>query len=153
MTTIGSTKLLSDKSVSGDYKRAQITSRTKGWKDLDLSLTLHPVRKDIMPLRDDNAIKNSIRNLLVSNFYERPFSKDKGANLRALLFEPADMITKISLRKNITRVIQKYEPRVLIESIDIRDVTDVNSYKITVNFKIKEYDTNTAVEIVLRRLR
>ena len=106
-----------------------------------------------MPLKDDNAIKNAVRNLLVSIFYERPFSKDKGANLRALLFEPADAITKIALRENITRTINKYEPRVLIREIDIRDVADANSYKITVNFKIKEYDTNDAVEIILRRLR
>ena len=148
-----STKILSDRSISGDVSKAQITSRKRGWKDLDLSLTLHPIRKDIMPLKDDNAIKNAVRNLLVSNFYERPFSKDKGANLRALLFEPADAITKIALRENITRTINKYEPRVLIRQIDIRDVADANSYKITVNFKIKEYDTNDTVEIILRRLR
>ena len=145
--------ILSDKSISGDLKKARVTSRIKGWRDLDLSLTLHPIRKDIIPLKDDNAIKNSVKNLLISNFYERPFSRDVGANLRALLFEPADSITKIALKDNIRRVIRKYEPRVVLRGIQINYQDDSNAYNITVIFKIKEFDTNESVEIVLRRLR
>ena len=145
--------ILSDRSISGDLKKARIASRVKGWRDLDLSLTLHPIRKDIMPLKDDNAVKNAVKNLLVSNFYERPFSRDIGANLRALLFEPADAITKIALKNNIRRVINKYEPRVVLRSIEIKYADDSNAYNITVVFKIKEFDTNESVEIVLRRLR
>ena len=148
-----STTILSDRSIIGDLKKARVTSRVKGWRDLDLSLTLHPIRKDIMPLKDDNAIKNSVKNLLISNFYERPFSRDVGANLRALLFEPADSITKIALKDNIRRVIRKYEPRVVLRGIQINYQDDSNAYNITVIFKIKEFDTNESVEIVLRRLR
>lgn len=148
-----SPKILSDRSISGELSKARTTSRIKGWKDLDLSLTLHPVRKDIVPLKDDNAIKNSVKNLLISNFYERPFSRDKGANLRALLFEPADAITEIALRDNIIRVLNKYEPRISVMRVRILHEEDSNSYNITVTFKIKEYDTNQSVEIVLRRLR
>ncbi len=146
-------KILSDKSIIGDVKKARITSRVKGWRDLDLSLTLHPIRKDIVPLKDDNAIKNSVKNLLITNFYERPFNEDIGANLRALLFEPADSITRIALRDNIRRVIRKYEPRVATKGIDIKYHEDSNTYNITVIFKIKEFDTDESVEIVLRRLR
>ena len=145
--------ILSDRSIIGDLKKARVTSRVKGWRDLDLSLTLHPIRKDIIPLKDDNAIKNSVKNLLISNFYERPFSRDVGANLRALLFEPADSITKIALKDNIRRVIRKYEPRVVLRGIQINYQDDSNAYNITVIFKIKEFDTNESVEIVLRRLR
>ena len=151
MATTGSPKILSYKSIIGNVKKAKVTSRVKGWRDLDLSLTLHPIRGDIVPLKDDAAIKNSVKNLLITNFYERPFNDDIGANLRALLFEPADTITKISLRENIRRVINKYEKRVILQNIDIKDID--NSYNITVVFKIKEFDTNESVEIVLRRLR
>ena len=145
--------ILSDRSIIGDLKKARVTSRVKGWRDLDLSLTLHPIRKDIIPLKDDNAIKNSVKNLLISNFYQRPFSRDVGANLRALLFEPADSITRIALKDNIRRVIRKYEPRVVLRGIQINYQDDSNAYNITVIFKIKEFDTNESVEIVLRRLR
>jgi len=145
--------LTGDKQISGNLEQARIVSRKKPWRDLDLSLKIHPIRKDIIPLKDDAAIKNAVKNLLVSNFYERPFQDDLGANLRGLLFEPAGMITEIQLRDSIRRVINKYEPRVKIRSIDITDLSENNSYKINVKFLIKEYDTADSVEIVLRRLR
>lgn len=153
MATTGSPKIISDRSVIGDVSKAKVTARTKGWRDLDLSLTLHPIRKDIMPLKDDNAIKNAVKNLLITNFYERPFNKDIGANLRGLLFEPADSITVISLRDNIRRVIKKYEQRVITKGVRVKYIEASNEYNITVIFKIKEYDNNESVEIVLRRLR
>jgi phage baseplate assembly protein W len=145
--------LTGDKQISGNLEQARIVSRKKPWRDLDLSLKIHPIRKDIIPLKDDAAIKNAVKNLLVSNFYERPFQDDLGANLRGLLFEPAGIITEIQLRDSIRRVINKYEPRVKIRSIDITDLSENNSYKINVKFLIKEYDTADSVEIILRRLR
>ena len=90
---------------------------------------------------------------MVSNFYDRPFSRDKGANLKGLLFEPADVFTRITMRKNLESVIRKYEPRVSIRSIKITDNADTNSYRINVNFKIKEDNTDESVSIVLRRLK
>lgn len=142
-----------DKQISGNLEQAKVVSRKKPWRDLDLSLKIHPIRKDIIPLKDDAAIKNAVRNLLVSNFYERPFQDDLGANLRGLLFEPAGIITTIQLRDSIRRVLNKYEPRIAVTSIDITDLSQDNSYKIKVKFKIKEYDSAEAVEIILRRLR
>ena len=142
-----------DKQISGNLEQAKIVSKKKPYRDLDLSLTIHPIRKDIIPLKDDAAIKNAIKNLLITNFYERPFGDDKGANLRGLLFEPVGVITNIELRDNIRTVIQRYEPRVRVTNINITDVYDTNQYRINVNFRIKEYDSASSVEIVLRRLR
>jgi len=142
-----------DKQISGNLEQARIVSKKKAHRDLDLSLKIHPIRKDIIPLKDDAALKNAVRNLLITQFYERPFGDDKGANLRGLLFEPAGFITEILLRDNIQRVIEKYEPRVNIEVIDIVDNTADNAYIVNVFFRIKEFDTATSVEIVLRRLR
>ena len=118
-----------------------------------MSLKIHPIRKDIIPLKDDAAIKNAVRNLIITNFYERPFGDDKGANLKGLLFEPNGFITEIKLRDAIDRVIEKYEPRVAVQFIDIFDNTERNEYIIHVNFRIKEFDTNNSVEVILRRLR
>ena len=142
-----------DKQISGNLEQARIVSKKKPWRDLDLSLKIHPIRKDIIPLKDDAAIKNAVKNLLVSNFFERPFQDDLGANLRGLLFEPAGFITEIQLRDNIRNVLNKYEPRVRVTNINITDNSDTNSYIIQVNFLIKEYDTEASVEIILRRLR
>jgi len=90
----------SDRSITGDLKKARVVSKKKPHRDLDLSLKIHPIRKDIIPLKDDNAIKNALKNLLVTNFYDRPFGFDKGANLKGLLFEPADLFTKIAIKEN-----------------------------------------------------
>ena len=141
------------KQIIGKLEQARVVSKKKPWSDLDLSLKIHPIRKDIIPLKDDAAIKNAVKNLLISNFYERPFQDDLGANLRGLLYEPADVITEIELRDNIYDVLSKYEPRISVTSIGITDLSDVNSYNVTVYFNIKEYDSADTVEIVLRRLR
>ena len=142
-----------DKQISGDLEQAKIVSKKKPHRELDLSLKIHPLRKDIIPLKDDAAVKNAIKNLLITNFYERPFQDDLGANLRGLLFEPAGVLTNIQLRDNIRFCIEKYEPRVSVNSIDITDVVDENRYIIKVIFTIKEFSTKDSVEMVLRRLR
>ena len=142
-----------DKQISGDLEQARNVSRKKPHRDLDLSLKIHPIRKDIIPLKDDAAIKNAIKNLLITNFYERPFADDLGANLRGLLFEPAGIITNIELRSNIRDVIEKYEPRVSVTSIDITDNIPRNEYLIEVFFNIKGINVEQVVEIPLRRLR
>ena len=153
MANTTSPLLQSDASVSGSIQKAKVVSRKKGYSDLDLSLKLHPIRKDLNVLRDDNAIKNAVKNLLITNAFERPFQPNLGANLRGLLFEPADVITKIAIKQNIINVINDYEPRVKILGISINDLSDQNAYRITVQFLIKEYDTADTVEILLRRLR
>jgi phage baseplate assembly protein W len=148
-----SSQVLEPSGVLGDLKRVQSASRLKPWTDLDLNLTLHPIRNDIIPLKDDRAIKYAVRNLLLTNFYEKPFALGLGANMRALLFEPADEITKQALRENIARAIVDGEQRVELIFINIVDEVDNNSYRVLVKFRIKEYDTQETVEIVLKRLR
>ncbi len=148
---ISSPNRLSDRSSSGSYKNSTI-ARVKGYSDLDLSLKLHPIRKDIVPLKDDQALKNSVKNLILTNFYERPFQFELGANLRGLLFEPADAITELALEDNIKRVLKK-EPRIKTTEVEVIDLPDQNSYRISVKFLIKQFDSSSSIEIVLRRLR
>lgn len=128
-------------------------ARQRQYRDLDLSLALHPIRKDIIPLKDDRAIRNAVKNLLLTNFYERPFNHGIGANLRALLFEPADAITRMAIEDNVRRTIQDHEPRVKILGVRVNNLEDQNAYNLLVRFLIKEYDTEEEVEIVLRRIR
>ena len=145
--------LSQDKTITGDLKKARVDSRKKTITDLDLALTLHPIRKDIIPLRDDNAIKNSLKNLLQTNRYERPFQSNLGADLRGLLFEPANSITIGILKEKIQETVKRFEPRVSLRNILVRDEADQNRYRIQLQFRIKEFDIDDSVEIVLRRLR
>lgn len=143
----------SDKTIKRNTTSSKVVSKKNPWRDLDLNLVPHPIRGDIVPLRDDNAIKQAVRNLLVSNFFDRPFQAELGANLKGLLFEPADYITRIDIKDGIQNVLTKYEPRIQLLGINVEDLSDQNAYRILVVFRIKEYDTEESVEIVLRRLR
>jgi phage baseplate assembly protein W len=130
-----------------------ITSRRKGYSDINLSLQLHPTRKDIMPLKDDAALKNSVKNLVLTSHYERPFHPELGGGVRGLLFEPADAITEIALKDAIESVLADHEPRINQVRLDIKNEADQNSYRITIGFNIKQDDSQAEVEILLRRLR
>ncbi len=143
----------SDKTIKGNTTKARVVSKKKPWKDLDLNFVPHPIRGDLVPLRDDNAIKQAVRNLLVSNFFDRPFQAELGANLKGLLFEPADYITRIDIKDGIHNVLTRHEPRIQLLNINVKELSDENAYNILVVFRIKEYDTEESVEIVLRRLR
>jgi phage baseplate assembly protein W len=142
---------ISDK--SGQATAVSIVTRKKAWADLDLELSLHPINKDIIPLRDDAAIKNSVKNLILTNVYERPFQPFLAGNLRGLLFEPASLITEYEIKESIKEVISLYEPRIAIQNIKISDNPDNNNWDITIYFIIKQFGNHTSVGIVLQRLR
>ena len=142
---------ISDK--SGQATAVSIVTRKKAWADLDLDLDLHPINKDIIPLKDDAAIKNSVKNLILTNIYERPFQPFIAGNLRNLLFEPAGPTTILELRDSIRDVINLYEPRIKIQNIEVLDNSDRNSWTVTIYFLIKQFGVNSSVGIVLKRLR
>jgi phage baseplate assembly protein W len=110
------------------------------------------VTGNITILRDDAAIKNALKNLVLTNFFERPFQPSLGANLRGLLFEPADGVTRLAIKDNIESVVKK-EPRVKLLNVSVIDLSDRNAYRVTLNYRIRESNREEDVEIVLRRLR
>ena len=146
-----STEILSDKNVA--LRRAAVVSKRRQYSDLDLSLTLHPDFHDIIPLVDIDAVKNSVKNLILTNFYERPFQPELGSNLRALLFEPADRITTAVLRNRIRRVLKVYEPRVDSVTIQVKDDSDRNRYDVTLGFRVISVDEQVDVTLYLERIR
>ena len=91
----------------------KITAR-RWYTDIDLNITPHPSSGDLVLKYDKEAIKRSIRNIMLTNNYERPFKPSFGANLRGLLFELADDLTKFEIRRQIEDAIMSFEPRVRI---------------------------------------
>lgn len=139
--------------ILSDYSGGASTiANKKGYSDLDLSLALHPFKKDIMPLKDDRAIKNSLKNLLNTDTFERPFQRNLGGNLRGLLFEPINFLTETTM-KDIIEAILKKEARVNILKISVKGNEVENKYDITIKFRIKENNKIQKLDIVLRRLR
>lgn len=140
-----------DYNTSG--QKTSIVSSSRLYSDLDLSLTLHPIFHDIMPLTDTDAVINAVRNLISTNFHERPFQPALGSNLSNLLFEPADIITLILLRQSILEVLQENEPRIDSIKIDIVDDSDNNRYHVNLTFRVISRNAEVDITLFLSRLR
>lgn len=124
------------------------------YSDLDLrDPFISPYSKDVVPVTDIMAVKNSVRNLVLTNFYETPFDPFKGSNVRALLFENANPYTQMAINKEITRVLIQYEPRVNVTAVDVVDNSDMNAYLVTINFNVIALNTQAALNFYLERLR
>ena len=147
-------------STSGASTSSNGTATTTGttatidrYSDLNLQMMIHPQKKDIVPITGDAAVKNAIRTLLLTNFMERPFQPTTGANLRSLLFEPNDSITRIAIKDAVKNVLERHEPRIENINVLIEPTNNENAYRIVVVFSIKENDSVQDIEINLRRLR
>jgi len=110
---------------------------TRVYKDLNLNFTRNPVTGDVASVTDVNAVKRSIRNLLLTNHYDRPFHPEIGSNIPALLFENFGPITGNQLSRQIEEMISNYEPRARVESVECFPVRDSNRYDVRVYFYVE----------------
>lgn len=146
-----SVQTFSDYNTSG--KKASVVSSGRLYSDLDLSLTLHPIFHDIMPLTDTDAVINAVKNLIFSNFHERPFRPNLGSNLSNILFEPADIITIIRLKQSILEVLRKNEPRIDSIAAEVIDDSDNNRYHVNLTFRVISRSVEVDITLFLSRLR
>ena len=123
------------------------------FRDLDLNFTIHPVKKDINVYRNEFAIINSIKNLVLTNFYDRPFQPDLGSNVRKLLFEQVDSIVAAQLERAISEVIGNFEPRAQVSRVDAVPSPDENLYKIRLEFFIINQPDPVTINFFLERIR
>ncbi|CAB4125455.1 COG3628 Phage baseplate assembly protein W [uncultured Caudovirales phage] len=130
-----------------------MTRNTVTFSDIDLNFSAHPVTGDITKRLDDSAINASIRNLVMTSNYERPFHSEIGSQVRNLLFEPASPISKLMLEKSISQTIQNFEPRVVLLSVNARFSPENNSVYVTVEYKIINTNAIQTVNLTLKRTR
>ena len=131
----------------------QSFQRKNVYKDLDISFNLNPLTGDLGTKTDAAAINQSLKNLLNTNYYERPFNPTIGSNIKALLFELADPITINELRHAITQTITNYEPRVTIQDLIIEDNSERNAYNIRLVYRINTFREPFTLTYTLKRLR
>jgi len=123
------------------------------YKDLDLDFTRHPVTNDVVKIEDVNAVKRSVRNLVNTQFYERPFHPELGCGVRDLLFENFTPMTGIFIRRKIEEVLTNYEPRANISSIAVGEDADRNGISVEVNFYVLNLPNPVSVTTTLKRIR
>jgi phage baseplate assembly protein W len=132
---------------------ATYTNVTRDYRDLDLSFNIHPVRKDITKHVGDKAVINSIKNLVSTNLYERLFNPSLGGNIRRLLFENLDAITSLRMEKEITQIIENFEPRARLSQVVVTPEPDTNSFKVKVEFSIINKQDPIEITFQLERTR
>lgn len=126
---------------------------TRLFSDLDLNFTPHPVTGDLTRRYDDNAIKQSIKNLLQIRHFEKPFHSEIGSPLRELLFEPITPLTEMMARRSIIDVISNFEPRVNLINVEVIASDENNSLYINIVFKIINTERPITLDFVLERTR
>ena len=138
----------STENLSNDSKRA-----TRIYKDLDLDFGRNTVTNDVNKLTDVEAVKRSVRNLINTNHFERPFHPEIGGNVRALLFENMTPLTALNLQRKIEEVLSNFEPRAKITQIIADPDMDRNGYRLEIRFYVRGIQNPISVETFLERLR
>ena len=138
----------STENLSNNSKRA-----TRIYKDLDLDFGRNVVTNDVNKLTDVEAVKRSVRNLINTNHFERPFHPEIGGNVRALLFENITPLTALNLQRKIEEVLTNFEPRARVTQIIANPDIDRNGYQLEIKFYVIGIQNPITVETFLERLR
>jgi phage baseplate assembly protein W len=126
---------------------------SRAFKDLDLNFNAHPVRKDVTKHVNEFAIINAIKNLILTNHYEKPFRPEIGSNIRRMLFENVDVIIAARLEREIVETIENFEPRVEVSKVTAIPAPDENSYQIELEFFIINRPNPVTITFFLERIR
>ena len=130
-----------------------MTTLTKIYSDIDFTFTKKPVTGDVALSFDNKAVIRSIRNLLSTRKYERPFDPELGSNIDALLFENFSPLIASLIEREVTDTINNYEPRALLDSVRVSADPDSNQYSATITFYIENATLPTTVTLLLERNR
>jgi phage baseplate assembly protein W len=130
-----------------------LTNTARQFRDLDLNFKIHPIRKDINKHSGEIAVINSVKNLVQTKHYEIPFQPDVGSNLQRLLFEPLDSVTAALVEREITEVVNNYEPRAAIRSVRITPDYDNNGFRAEMTFQIVNVTDPVTIKFFLERVR
>ena len=130
-----------------------MTTLTKIYSDIDFTFTKKPVTDDVALSFDSKAVIRSIRNLLSTRKYERPFDPDLGSNIDTLLFENFSPLVASLIEREVIDTINNYEPRALVDSVRVSANPDSNQYDVTITFYIENATLPTTVTLLLERNR
>ena len=130
-----------------------VINRNPDYSDLDLDFMMNPTTGDVNIKTGAEAIKRSVRNLVFTNFNERKFNSQLGSDVTALLFENFTPLTSIYLKDAITALINNFEPRVKLQSVDVSQDIDNNGFNVTLQYIILNRNQPVTSTLFLERIR
>ncbi len=123
------------------------------FKDIPIKFTAHPVTGNLKELTNREAVKQSVKNIVLTNFYERPYNPYLGGDVLSQLFENMDSMTEYNISKNIRQALDNFEPRAIIDEIKTDPDFDGNALNVTITFRIKNDPNPITVDVLLTRVR
>ena len=123
--------------MAWDAARQNEKRSSRVYKDLNLNFSINPVTSDVTTVTDVIAVKRSVRNLLLTNHYDRPFHPAIGSNVQALLFENFGPITGNQLSRTIEEMIANFEPRARVETVECFPILETNTYDVRIYFYVE----------------
>jgi len=132
--------------------------RDKDYSDLDLDFIAHPATKDVVKKTGVDAIRRSVRNLILTNFYDRKFRHYIGSNAQKILFDNINPLTATYLKNAIVETIENLEPRVALindrnNGVFVKVAPDYNGYQVSISFTIVNTGEPATITLFLERLR
>ena len=132
---------------------AVINRKARFYRDIDLAFAVNPFTKDVYVKTNEEAVRTAIKNLVLTQNYERPFHPEIGSPIYGLLFEPFTPLIKNTLEKLISQVITNYEPRATLLGVTVDDNPDQNSLDVQIDFRINNIERPITVNVNLQRTR
>ena len=147
-----------------------LSTHTRGWADLDLDFTAHPVTKDIVRKTNVEAVKRSVRNLIQTNKYDKIFHPEIDGGVTRHLFGLATAATKHDISEAISTCLRNYEPRVIVDRVNVLSNEDTkfrnsqgginvtgnidrNGFNVSIFFRIVNSPEPIEVSLFLERIR
>jgi phage baseplate assembly protein W len=131
----------------------QTVARKPDYSDLDLNFLPHPTTKDVLKLTGEDAIKRSVRNLILTNFYDRPFRSGIGSNVQKLLFDNITPLTANYLIDAINEVLRNYEPRITVTQVKVTVSQDNNGFDVRLSYIIINRNQPVTINLFLEKIR
>lgn len=125
----------------------------RNFSDFNLDFIAHPQTGDIVKIKDIASVIQSLRVLVLTNFYEKPFHPEIGSNITAMLFENVNNQTSGLIKDAIEEMISEYEPRVELIEIDVETDVDETGYNIAITFRIQNILDPISINLFLSRVR
>jgi phage baseplate assembly protein W len=125
----------------------------KVYKDLNITFARHPIKGNLSVLEDEEAVARAVKNLVLTNSFERFYNPLIGANILKSLFEPMDTVTEHTIKKSIQTAIDNHEPRVIVHDIIVNAKENNNAVDITVRFRVDNKPNPSETTISVERIR
>ena len=139
--------------VYDSQTQSKSTRNSRQFRDIDLDFNRNAVTNDVNVVEDVIAVKRSVKNLIQTNFYERPFQPELGCGIRELLFENFTPMTKIFLQRKIEEVLINYEPRIQLQNVAVDDDQAKNRLVVDIYFYVVGVPGPQVVQTFLQRVR